>query len=802
MSWTIALRGNDMKRAVYSLKTVMLVTAASVLPAQLHAQDNADSATDAEVTNEIVVTARLIEESVQEAPIAVTVFDAATLDKRGIDDLNELARSTPGFSFENFNGPFNVPVIRGQSQNRISSPIQNVSTFYNGVYLQRNYMIDASLLNMGQIEVLRGPQSAALGRNAFAGAISYSAKTPGDEYHGRALASVGENGFERYELSLEGPIVPGILSVIGGVSTGNYDGAWRNNHALANTNDPLALTRGNLGGYDYTAWHVGVNFTPIDAISIRANYINNERDFENTAQYSFGTASFDNRQNNNNCSANPAFFAPNPAWAQNTNMLFCGVIPVQPVLQAGETRRPGLVVDPRAGISSEAEVLSIQADIKPTDNLTLSYVFGYTKGSFFGANSASRNPEIGLTAPFAGANLIDTSGNGNLDSTSHEVRLTYASDNGLTVYGGFFTSDTDDVTDFALLRVAAQTTGPLTAPVVLAGPGFAANNAINYDVSSGFGFIQYETGSFKISAEGRYTEETLTNITFTGGNPVPAGTAKFDYFTPRVTASYFFTDDNSVYVSWGRGVKAGGFNVGVVGAGQATFGTEENDTFELGLRNAFLGGDLILNATAFYIDGKNLQVSQPNTAAFGAVVGNLGGSETWGFELEATYKLSDPLSIYANASYADAQYKDGVIDTSIAIARSCDGVVCAANGDIGGNRLERTPQVMLNGGFNFDQSLNDDVSVYANGNISYQDEQFANTVNTAIIQGRTIVDASVGVRWKHIDFRLAADNLFDEKYVSNAFQLGLGSSPFFFQRMLVPNLGDRRRVMGSVIVSF
>lgn len=791
-----------MKQAVYSLKTVMLVTAASVFPAQLHAQDTAPSDAEADSINEIIVTGRLIEESVQEAPIAVTVFDAATLDKRGIDDLNELARSTPGFSFENFNGPFNVPVIRGQSQNRISSPIQNVSTFYNGVYLQRNYMIDASLLNMGQIEVLRGPQSAALGRNAFAGAISYTAKTPGDEYHGRALASVGENGFERYELSLEGPIVPGILSVIGGVSTGNYDGAWRNNHALANIDDPLALTRGNLGGYDYTAWHAGVNFTPIDEVSIRANYIRNERDFENTAQYSLGTASFDNRQNNNNCSSNPAFFAANPAWAQNTNMLFCGVIPVQPVLQPGETRKPGLVVDPRAGVSSQAEVLSVQADIKPTDQITLSYIFGYTQGSFFGANSASRNSELGLTGFFAGVNLIDTSGNGNLESTSHEVRLTYASDNGLTVYGGFFTSDTDDVTDFALRSVRAQTTGPLTPATVLTGPGFAARNVINYDVSSGFGFIQYENGSFKVSAEGRYTEETLTNTNLAGAAPALLGTATFDYFTPRVTASYFFTDDNSIYVSWGQGVKAGGFNVGVVGPGQGTFGTERNNTYELGLRNAFLGGDLILNATLFHIEGSNLQVSQPNTVALGSVVGNLGGSRTTGVELEASYKLSDPISIYANASYADSKYKDGVIDTSVAISRSCVGTVCAANGAIGGNRLERTPRLMLNGGFNFDKPLNDDVSVYANGHISYQDEQFVNAVNTAIIQARTIVDASAGVRWKNVDFRLAADNLFDEQYVANAFQLGLGSTVFNFQRMLVPNLGDRRRVMGSVIVSF
>ena len=791
-----------MKQAVYSLKTVMLVTAASVLPGQLQAQDNEATEADAAGGNEIIVTARLIEESVQEVPVSVTVFDAATLDRRGIDDLNELARSTPGFSFENFNGPFNVPVIRGQSQNRISSPIQNVSTFYNGVYLQRNYMIDASLLNMGQIEVLRGPQSAALGRNAFAGAISYSAKTPGDEYHGRGFASVGENGFERYELSLEGPIIPGILSVIGGVSTGEYDGAWENNHALADTDDPLALTRGNLGGYDYTAWHAGINFTPVDEVSIRANYIRNERNFENTAQYSLGTASFDNRQNNNNCSPNPGFFAPNPGWAQSTNMLFCGVIPVQPVLQPGEQRTPGLVVDPRAGIRSESEVLSVQADVYATDELTLSYIYGYTSASFFGANSASRDPERGLTAPFAGSNLIDTSGNGNIESNSHELRLTYEGSNGITAYGGLFMSDTDDVTDFALLLVPAQTTGPLVAPIALAGPGLSANNVINYDVVSGFGFIQYESGAFKVSAEGRYTEETLTNVNFAGGNAVPAGRETFKYFTPRLAASYSLTDDNMIYASWGRGVKIGGFNVGAVDPSQATFGTEENDTFELGIRNSFLGGDLILNATAFYIEGRNLQVSEPNVLGFGGVVGNLGGSETWGVEIEANYKLADPIGIYASLGYADAKYKDGVIDTAVALAQVCDGVVCNANGDIGGNRLERAPRVTLNAGFNYDQPVGDEVSVYANGNVSYQDEQFANTVNTAIVPGRTIVDASIGARYKHVDFRLSADNLFDEQYVANAFSLGLGTSPFFFQRALVPNLGDRRRIMGSVIVSF
>jgi len=157
------------------------------------------------MVEEIVVTARLIEEDIQDIPLSVSALTASEIQKRGIDNLTEIARTTPNFAYEDFNGAIAAPVIRGQSQNRLTNPIQNVATFIDGVYIQRGYMIDASMLNIGQVEVVRGPQVAAFGRNAFGGAISYKHKELGDEFSGSITAAAGENEYQRLDVTAELP---------------------------------------------------------------------------------------------------------------------------------------------------------------------------------------------------------------------------------------------------------------------------------------------------------------------------------------------------------------------------------------------------------------------------------------------------------------------------------------------------------------------------------------------------------------------------------------------------------------------
>lgn len=786
-----------------TLRALLLATVTLTMPSQVFAQE----ATDAAAADDgvITVTARKIEESVQEAPLAIAAYSGEVLAERGIEDLTEIARSTPGFTFENFNGGFATPTIRGQSQTRLTNPVQNVATFFNGVYLQRGYMIDQSMLNIGQVEILRGPQSAALGRNAYAGAINFHSKEPGNEYHATFVGSYGENKYHRLDASVEGPIIKDVLSVIAGISDGSYDGGWANVHPLANAAG--ARTSGNLGGYDYRTWHIGGKFTPTDTITIKANYINNDRDVENPAQYTIGTASFDNRVNTNNCSQATLGTG---ATAVTFNSLFCGVVPVEPTLAAGENRPAGLIVDPRAGLKLKSEVFSADAEIELSDAISVNYVFGHANASFNGAGSAARNPIIGLTGVYNGENLIDTTGNGSITSDSHELRLTYAGDNGFTAYVGGYLGDTKDRTQFALVRVPAQSSGTLNPGTVMSGPGLAGNSQTQYKISSVFGFAEYKAGAFALSLEGRYTEEKMTESDFVAAT---SAQKKFKYFTPRVTASVELSDTNRIYASFAQGVKAGGFNTGGSNPAafydptQATYGTERNDTFELGSRNEFLDGDLILNATAYYINARNVQVGRvrtqpPGSTVFQTVIGNLGKTNTLGFELETTYKVSDAIKVFAGAGYNNAKYGDGVIDSNIVSGKLCDNVVCASNGVIGGNRLERNPRINLNAGFNFDQDLNDDWGVFLNGNISHQGSQFINNTNTAQIAARTIVDASIGARYKFAEFKISADNLFDNKYVSSAFALAGGSSPFFYQRQIIPNLGNRRRIAGTLTIKF
>jgi len=134
---------------------------------------------------EIVVTARKREESVQDIPVVVTAFTADELARRGVSELEDVAAATPGLAFEDFSNGFSAaPVIRGLTQVNVSSEVQNVATFVDGIYLQRNFSVDIGQADLERIEVVKGPQSALYGQNAFAGAINYVLARPGEQFAG------------------------------------------------------------------------------------------------------------------------------------------------------------------------------------------------------------------------------------------------------------------------------------------------------------------------------------------------------------------------------------------------------------------------------------------------------------------------------------------------------------------------------------------------------------------------------------------------------------------------------------------
>jgi len=271
-------------------------------------------------SNVIVVTARKIEENIQDVPVAIVAFTAEEMSRRSISELEDVAMQTPGLVFEDYsNGGFGAPTIRGATQFSITGLEQNVSIFLDGVYIPRQYAFDLGSINLERIEVVKGPQSALYGANAFAGAINYiSTNRSLNQSSGSAKLEVSENGGFDISGKISAPLYPDILSVRLGLGHSRFGGDWENNHP--NTNADISPgSKGNLGGYEKTNVQVGASFKPVDAVKIDFDYYHFDTLSETRAQFRITRTNGDT-----NCS-------PAVVFGRAVNQLFCGELPLGPV---------------------------------------------------------------------------------------------------------------------------------------------------------------------------------------------------------------------------------------------------------------------------------------------------------------------------------------------------------------------------------------------------------------------------------------------------------------------------------------
>jgi iron complex outermembrane recepter protein len=148
---------------------------------------------------EVVVTARKREESVQDTPIAVSAFTGDSLDARGIQSIDALDSITPNMEFRNINtnggGGSNASVyIRGVGQTDfVPSADPGVGVYVDGVYIARSIGAVLDLVDVDRVEVLRGPQGTLFGRNTTGGAISIHSQKPHEEFGGKLRVRTGSN---------------------------------------------------------------------------------------------------------------------------------------------------------------------------------------------------------------------------------------------------------------------------------------------------------------------------------------------------------------------------------------------------------------------------------------------------------------------------------------------------------------------------------------------------------------------------------------------------------------------------------
>lgn len=783
---------------------------------------------------EIVVTARKVEENLQQIPVAVTAISAETIERLGIEGLEDVARFTPGFSFENFTGPLAAPIIRGQTQTRVDLPVQNVASFFNGVYLQRNYMVDASLLDVSRIEIIKGPQSALYGRNAFSGAINYVTRLPGETFEGRVQGTLGSDERREIKGSISGPITE-WLGVLLAAGSSEYDGTWDNQHPLAS--DGGARTRDDLGGYDNTAFLAAITLNLLESLSIEAAYSRTELEIEHQPVYQVGTSGLLSTFNTLNCS--PTAAVPGgPAQ----NRLYCGEFPVNPVLVPGEqsgplARSPGLVIDPRAyAQKGTSELTSVRTQWDFATDWSLNYLFGHTDSDVNARGAPARDSTKGAVPfpgnPVAGLTGFDSQPNGGFSSTSHEVRVEWQPGGVLrrATIGGFSSRARDDASSWSQWATPLAFTDPQLTFTF-------ANQTRRDEVASAFGLVAFDFGDrWSITGEVRYTEETLILLarqTSPGFLPTPLDSSApiirrqsndFDYTTPRLSVDYKLTDRNLLYVSGGKGVKSGGQNVPGLDPNQDTYEPEENWTYEFGSKNDLFEDRLRLNVAVYHIDWTGIQGSvarnypasgrvlgvdcfvacvQPMAGTpVAVIVGNLGDASVNGIEVDGAWLITDALTLTYGVAYQQAEYDDDQISQRAANSQNCDGVICAATvrdatgrpidgARIGGNTLERQPPWKGAVGleYQFGVPFTGDVEWTFNTVVSYQDKQYVDELNLSWVSERTLVDASLSAEIGGLTARLWGRNIFNEEYVSTSLFLIGTDGPR--SASYVPILGEK-----------
>ena len=707
------------------LRTALLCSTivASALLAQSAMAQNAAPAV-AEDSGEIIVTARRRAETLQSIPADVSAVTQESLTRAGATNLADIARMTPGLSFNAGNaGGLAAPTLRGVTNVTTTTFDNNVGVFLDGVYLSGKSNLDIDLFNLARVEVIKGPQSALYGNNAFAGAINYVLDRPADHLTGRIKSSVGTDGLYEVAAKIGGPVTDTLRAQIVG-SYSHFGGTIDNKVGE------------NLGGWDYK-WSASamVEWTPGDAFSASLFYYHYQDKLDGGANY----------MATNNCGGVNSTGSTLNRGGSNQRYT-CGTLTAPDVLD----------VDP-ASFSKRKTDLGIGRMAYDFGAATLRYTGSYAKYDTYALQDQHLN-SFGGTLPTASRRFTQPFV-GPVREWSSELRLE-SFDNSLfdwAVGGYYYDRRASQITVVGL--GVSQTSKSLNN-----------ENIENTTMKSLFGMGTVKlTPSLSVEAQGRWTWEDkdsiLTNY-LTGAVLRPA--EDFSYGTYRLTADWRWAQGKSVYAVVASGTKSGGFNNTAVLTEQS-FGPEKNTTFEIGTKNEFLGGRVTINASAYYIDWTDLQLSVPSSIAGQTnPVTNIGSATVKGFEFNTTVKPNRNWDLMLGYNYTDPSWDEGTVDYSASracrTAAACGLVAVGTGIDIGGFQIPRTSKVQLVASTTYTIPLATS-ELYLRADASFRDAQYAGTTNLQNTGDQTLVNARIGWVTDRYEISLFAKNLFDKRYI-------------------------------------
>ena len=614
----------------------------------------AESAQSSGAIEEVVVTARRREETVQDVPIPVSALSADDLRGRGAEDLRDLTRVTPNLDFQRAASAKNTAQVflRGIGQvNWAPTQDPKIGTYVNGVYLGRPQGGVFDFLDIERVEVLRGPQGTLFGRNTTAGLVHIISNKPTDEFDYRVNVGIGTDGGRLGEAMVNIPISDSFAARLA-IQHRESDGFVENTGTGQDWNDENSQNA-----------RLSFRFTPSDQIT--ADLI---MDYQRARERpGLGSCEWGEPDNG----AESTAFLPSIAF-------LLGVY--DEIRETCNATRPyeSSENDPaQSDIDAFGVTLDVNFDLGWAD---LTSITAYREIDDINSSWGWGSDTIG-TASFLEVLPL---GENESDQWSQEFRLAGgALDGDLDWVVGVYAFDEQAVNqlnvplfrdvqapDCAVFPVfcfpsgipGLPTLGDFAQAIQTGGSRFQTLDAENSSVAV-FGEATWRfTEKWAVTAGARWSRDkrdfTRTEIlsigfpdpTLTcpdGSAPINARTCEVDKtfteVTPRVIFSYEVNDDVMVYMGWSKGYSSGGFNQDVR---MRPFEPEISENWEGGIKSTWLDKRLLLNLTGFHNTYENQQITVGRLVDGNPTADLINAQEATLYGVEAEFRAELPLNWY------------------------------------------------------------------------------------------------------------------------------------------------------------
>lgn len=702
--------------------------------------------------DEIIVTARRREETLRDVPIAISVVGGDLLRGQNVNNVPELINLIPAITLRP-SGPKDTGLlIRGLGTITTSPGAEpTVSMVLDGVVLARPGQMVADLLDVDRIEVLRGPQGTLFGKNASAGVISITTRSPTPENGGYAEANYYTGGEYRVVGVVNGELVPGMLSARLAVLASDFQGNVDN-----------VTTGSRLNGYNRKGFRAKLLFTPSPDVDIlvSGDYLKSRIDGAGAIYIGTATAAF-------------------PSGTVTQSATLPTILQGQGVTASFRNRQTASDLDNR--FSDEFYGASAQIDYR-FGGFELTSITGFR--GWKSLQNVDGDGYSALTA-LTPNQIIDL---GTVDSTQFTQELRLASPKGFIDYvaGLYYFHSSNDETyrrDVTTRGATANTTNF----------GFNIYNVTsnNYSV---FGEANVNfSESFKAILGGRLVRDELdfvTNRTSTSLTAVPGvqpafagqGSTGVTDFAARAGLAFKASDTFNSYFTYSRGYKGPAFNIffNVLARDTVPLAPETSNNFELGFKASLIDRKLDVNVALFYDKVSNYQANQPDIVA-GTIVTrliNAGEVSTRGVEIDVTGKVTRNFTLFADYAYVNARID--AFRCPVGAADSCD---------VNGRPLPFAPRHKLSMRATYQTDLSKRLGLNLTGIYTYQSSQQNAITQTpfTVAPGFGLLSASIGISDKPtgLDFTLlvrnAANNFYRSAYTQ--FNGGIsGGLPRDFER--------------------